>query len=113
MKRLITAVTLAASLITFTTTAHSENFNYIVGASVDGGQAKWAQQLTKQWNKFLKVAKSDYMDNYIKYNQERLKFKRPQRKQMNKETSNENLLDENLLDESQIEQLQDNQDNDL
>ena len=66
-----------------------------------------------QWNKFLKVAKSDYMDNYTKYNQERLKFKRLPRKQMNKETSNENLLDENLLDESQIEQLQDNQDNEL
>ena len=54
-----------------------------------------------QWNKLLKVAKSDYMDNYIKYNQQRLKFKRPPRKQMNKELSNENLLDE-----SQVEQIQ-------
>ena len=54
-----------------------------------------------QWNKLLKVAKSDYMDNYIKYNQQRLKFKRPPRKQMNKESSNENLLDE-----SQVEQIQ-------
>ena len=30
-----------------------------------------------QWNKFIKVTKSDYIDNYIKYNESRLKFKRP------------------------------------
>ena len=54
MRRLIMAVFFAASLTTFTTTAHSENFNYIVPAPVDGGNAKWAQQVTKQWNKFLK-----------------------------------------------------------
>lgn len=29
-----------------------------------------------QWNKLLKVCKSEYMDNYIKYNESRLKFKR-------------------------------------
>ena len=29
-----------------------------------------------QWFKFLKVSKSDYIDNYIKYNEQRLKFKR-------------------------------------
>jgi hypothetical protein len=51
-----------------------------------------------QWNKFLKVAKSDYMDNYIKYNESRLKFKRPRRNQMNKETSNENIIDENNVE---------------
>ena len=53
-----------------------------------------------QWFKFLKVAKSDYMDNYIKYNESRLKFKRP-RKVINKD-------DENLLDDSQIESIDEN-----
>ena len=28
-----------------------------------------------QWNKLLKVTKSNYLDNYIKYNESRLKFK--------------------------------------
>ena len=28
-----------------------------------------------QWNKLLKVTKSNYIDNYIKYNESRLKFK--------------------------------------
>lgn len=54
-----------------------------------------------QWFKFLKVAKSDYMDNYIKYNESRLKFKKP-RKTTNKD-------DENLLDESQIENVEEGQ----
>ena len=31
----------------------------------------------EQWNKLMKVTKSDYIDNYIKYNESRLKFKRP------------------------------------
>ena len=60
-----------------------------------------------QWNKLLKVAKSDYMDNYIKYNQQRLKFKRPPRKQMNKELSNENLLDESQVEQIQVDTNQD------
>jgi hypothetical protein len=60
-----------------------------------------------QWNKLLKVAKSDYMDNYIKYNQQRLKFKRPPRKQMNKESSNENLLDESQVEQIQVDTNQD------
>lgn len=29
-----------------------------------------------QWNKLIKVVKSDYVDNYIKYNDSRLKFKK-------------------------------------
>lgn len=28
-----------------------------------------------QWNKLLRVAKSNYLENYIKYNESRLKFK--------------------------------------
>ena len=55
-----------------------------------------------QWNKLLKVAKSDYMDNYIKYNQQRLKFKKP-RKQINKEVSSENLLDDNQIEKVEEE----------
>lgn len=53
-----------------------------------------------QWNKFLKLAKSDYMDNYIKYNETRLKFKRPKKyqNQMKKENSNENIIDENNIE---------------
>ena len=50
-----------------------------------------------QWFKFLKVAKSDYIDNYIKYNESRLKFKKPRKV--------ENKDDNNLLDESQIENI--------
>ena len=30
-----------------------------------------------QWNKLCKVIKSDYIDNYVRYNESRLKFKRP------------------------------------
>ena len=30
-----------------------------------------------QWNKLCKVVKSDYIDNYVRYNESRLKFKRP------------------------------------
>ena len=66
MRRLIMAVFFAASLTTFTTTAHSENFNYIVPAPVDGGNAKWAQQVTKQWNKFLKKYGHTVSLRYIK-----------------------------------------------
>ena len=66
MKRLIMAVLISASLTTFTTTAHSENFNYIVAGSVSGGHAKWAQQVTKQWNKFLKNYGHTISLRYIK-----------------------------------------------
>jgi hypothetical protein len=30
----------------------------------------------EQWNKLLKITKSNYIDNYIKYNEQRLKFKK-------------------------------------
>lgn len=52
-----------------------------------------------QWNKFLKVAKSDYIDNYIKYNESRLKFKKP-RKVNSKEHSEESQNDDVLIDEN-------------
>ena len=48
-----------------------------------------------QWNKLLKVTKSNYIDNYIKYNESRLKFK-PKRIYNNRNgVSNDNLLSEN------------------
>ena len=46
-----------------------------------------------QWFKFLKVAKSDYIDNYIKYNEPRLKFKRK-------------MVKKNEGDEEQLEQVE-------
>lgn len=47
-----------------------------------------------QWNKLLKVTKSNYIDNYIKYNESRLKFK-PRK---NNNGSN-NFTDENITDD--------------
>ena len=52
-----------------------------------------------QWFKFLKVAKSDYIDNYIKYNESRLKFK----KKMVKKNDNNDAVEEQL---EQVEQLE-------
>lgn len=34
-----------------------------------------------QWNKLLKISKGNYIENYIKYNEQRLKFKKPFKKQ--------------------------------
>ena len=36
-----------------------------------------------QWAKLLKVSKSDYIDNYIKYNESRLKFKKRRNERRN------------------------------
>ena len=54
-----------------------------------------------QWTKLLKVCKSEYMDNYIKYNESKLKFKKKFVKsdiEKNNNTTNEenNGNDENL-----------------
>ena len=43
----------------------------------------------EQWNKLLKISKSNYIDNYIKYNESRLKFKKPYKK--NIDSTEENL----------------------
>ena len=48
-----------------------------------------------QWNKLLKVCKSEYMDNYIKYNESRLKFKKVNKKVVKED----NASDEPLIDE--------------
>ena len=55
-----------------------------------------------QWFRLLKVAKSDYMDNYIKYNESRLKFKKVNKKSVKEENSS----DEPLLDESEVENIE-------
>ena len=55
-----------------------------------------------QWFRLLKVAKSDYMDNYIKYNESRLKFKKVNKKVVKEENSS----DEPLLDESEVENIE-------
>ena len=43
-----------------------------------------------QWAKLLKVSKSDYIDNYIKYNESRLKFKK--RRNDRKNDDNEQVV---------------------
>ena len=55
-----------------------------------------------QWNKFLKVAKSDYIDNYIKYNESRLKFKK---KFVKKNDDNTEIVQEELLE--QVDNIED------
>ena len=55
-----------------------------------------------QWFKFLKVAKSDYIDNYIKYNESRLKFK----KKMVKKNDNNEAVEEQLEQLEQVEQVE-------
>ena len=46
-----------------------------------------------QWTKLLKVTKSNYIDNYIKYNNNRLKYRT--KKQYNKNTK-KNIVSEEL-----------------
>lgn len=55
-----------------------------------------------QWFRLLKVAKSDYMDNYIKYNESRLKFKKVNKKVVKEDNSS----DEPLVDESELENVE-------
>jgi hypothetical protein len=56
-----------------------------------------------QWNKLLKVTKSNYIENYIKYNESRLKFK-PKRILKNYGNKNNNNSNEEFedLDDSVI-----------
>ena len=47
-----------------------------------------------QWNKLLKVTKSNYLENYIKYNESRLKFKPRNNRNFTKTSQfNEDLID--------------------
>jgi hypothetical protein len=54
-----------------------------------------------QWNKLLKVTKSNYLENYIKYNESRLKFK-PRNNRNFKKTSQFN---EDIIDPESVEQV--------
>lgn len=44
----------------------------------------------EQWNKLLKITKSNYIDNYIKYNEQRLKFKKQFKNKNEEQKDNEN-----------------------
>ena len=64
-----------------------------------------------QWNKLLKVTKSNYIENYIKYNESRLKFK-PKRilknyGNKNNNNSNEEFedLDDNIIPEGSFDNV--------
>jgi len=49
-----------------------------------------------QWNKFLKISKSNYIENYIKYNETRLKFKTNNFKKNNSFGNKSQFTDDNL-----------------
>jgi hypothetical protein len=54
-----------------------------------------------QWYRLLKVTKSDYMDNYIKYNESRLKFKKITKKVV----KDENTSEESIVQDSEVENV--------
>ena len=56
----------------------------------------------EQWNKLMKVIKSGYMENYIKYNESRLKH----RKIYKKNSKNDEEDDEYIIPLEQVEQLE-------
>jgi len=56
-----------------------------------------------QWNKLLKVTKSNYIDNYIKYNESRLKFKF--KKHNNYVSGVSNFSDDDLIEPESFEQI--------
>jgi len=53
-----------------------------------------------QWFKLLKVSKSDYIDNYIKYNEQRLKFKRRILKRTDNKHQDNNIECDNIEDDN-------------
>ena len=68
-----------------------------------------------QWNKLCKVVKSDYIDNYVRYNESRLKFKRnvqhsnqspssPSRYQSRPQQHDSTKVDE-IIDDNDVENL--------
>jgi hypothetical protein len=60
----------------------------------------------EQWYKLIKVTKSSYLENYIKYNESRLKFKPKTYKGGIKQTSNESESknnDEDVIPQESIE----------
>ena len=55
----------------------------------------------EQWNKLMKVIKSGYMENYIKYNESRLKYRK-----IYKKNEEEEDYDEDIIPLEQVEQLE-------
>jgi len=60
-----------------------------------------------QWNKLIKVVKSGYMDNYIKYNESRLKFKKVFKKNYKKD-NDEDEKEDDIIPSDEIEQIEEN-----
>lgn len=60
-----------------------------------------------QWNKLLKVTKSNYIDNYIKYNESRLKFKQKRILTNNKSNFAKNYGSsrDSLISENEVENI--------
>jgi hypothetical protein len=56
----------------------------------------------EQWNRLIKMIKSGYMDNYIKYNESRLKYK----KIYKKNSKNEDEDEENIIPSDELEQIE-------
>lgn len=56
-----------------------------------------------QWNKLLKVTKSNYLENYIKYNESRLKFKPKNNRNFNKTSQ----FNEDVIDPDTVESVED------
>jgi len=54
-----------------------------------------------QWNKLLKVTKSNYLENYIKYNESRLKFK----PRNNRNFTKTSQFNEDVIDPESVEHL--------
>ena len=55
MRSLLLSILFCYGLIVMSVTAHAETFTYIVPAGPEGGNAKWAQRVVKEWNIFLKA----------------------------------------------------------
>ena len=61
-----------------------------------------------QWNKLSKVVKSDYIDNYIRYNESRLKFKRPLQnssRYQNYPQQHDSTKTDDIIDDNDIENI--------
>ena len=64
-----------------------------------------------QWNKLSKVVKSDYINNYIQYNENRLKFKRPTQSSPRFQShpqQHDSTKVENFFDDNNIENIDEN-----
>ena len=57
----------------------------------------------EQWNKLMKVIKSGYMENYIKYNESRLKYRKIYKKNSKNDEEED---DEDIIPLEQVEQLE-------